>query len=137
MRKLFALSMAAVMAAGALTGCSGGSGSGATQAATQAAKETAAETNGEKAAEEKEAAAELSGELSVMVNNAFTGMDDPAIVRAAKTFEEANPGVKITIEGLAGKELISKFTTPQWPVPVLMWWPLITPAGPSIWLLWD
>lgn len=111
MRKLFALSMAAVMAAGALTGCSGGSGSGATQAAAQAAKETAAETKGEKAAEEKEAAAELSGELSVMVNNAFTGMDDPAVVRAAKAFEEANPGVKITIEGLAGKELISKFTT--------------------------
>ena len=28
-----------------------------------------------------------------MVNNAFTGLEDPAIVRAADAFEEAHPGV--------------------------------------------
>lgn len=105
--------MATVMTAGLLTGCGGSKASEApaTQApATQAATEAPAETKGEEKPAEK-AAAELSGELAVMVNNAFTGMEDPAILRAAKAFEEKNPGVKISVEGLSGKELISKYTT--------------------------
>lgn len=102
--------MATVVAAGMLTGCGGSKPSEAP--ATQApATEAPAETKGEEKAAETEATAELSGELAVMVNNAFTGMEDPAILRAAKAFEEKHPGVKITIEGLSGKELISKFTT--------------------------
>ncbi|MCI6885800.1 MAG: sugar ABC transporter substrate-binding protein [Lachnospiraceae bacterium] len=110
MKKLLALSMATVVAAGMLTGCGGSKPSEAP--ATQApATEAPAETKGEEKAAETEATAELSGELAVMVNNAFTGMEDPAILRAAKAFEEKHPGVKITIEGLSGKELISKFTT--------------------------
>lgn len=105
MKKLFALTMAAVLTAGAVTGCTGGKEEAApTQADAQAASEAAKDTQ----AAEKGA---LSGELSVMVNSVFTGIDDPAIVRAAKVFEERNPGVKITIEGLSGKELISKYTT--------------------------
>lgn len=97
--------MAAVLTAGAVTGCTGGKEEAApTQADAQAASEAAKDTQ----AAEKGA---LSGELSVMVNSVFTGIDDPAIVRAAKVFEERNPGVKITIEGLSGKELISKYTT--------------------------
>ena len=113
MRKFLAVSMATVMTAGLLTGCGGSKASEApaTQApATQAATEAPAETKGEEKPAEK-AAAELSGELAVMVNNAFTGMEDPAILRAAKAFEEKNPGVKISVEGLSGKELISKYTT--------------------------
>lgn len=105
--------MATVMTAGLLTGCGGSKASEApaTQApATQAATEAPAETKGEEKPAEK-AAAELSGELAVMVNNAFIGMEDPAILRAAKAFEEKNPGVKISVEGLSGKELISKYTT--------------------------
>lgn len=74
-----------------------------TQLAAAAESKTEETAAGEKA--------ELTGELAMMVNNAFTGMDDPAIMRAAKQFEEDHPGVTITIEGLSGKELVSKFTT--------------------------
>lgn len=98
--------MAAVMAATSMTGC-GGSPSAETKAAgtTAAAVESSKE---ETTASEKTS---LTGDLAVMVNNAFTGMDDPAIMRAAKQFEADHPGVTITIEGLSGKELVSKFTT--------------------------
>ena len=119
MRKVFALSMAAVLAAGSLSGCVMGGGSQTeaqtTAAQTEAQTESAgdAESAGETASEGAEAAGEteLTGELSVMVNNAFTGLDDPAILRAAEAFEEAHPGVTISIEGLSGDELISKYTT--------------------------
>lgn len=106
MKKLMAISMAAVMAATSMTGC-GGSPSAETKAAgtTAAAVEASKE---ETSASEKTS---LTGDLAVMVNNAFTGMDDPAIMRAAKQFEADHPGVTITIEGLSGKELVSKFTT--------------------------
>lgn len=108
MKKILACSMAAVMAAAALTGCVGGGAPASTQApAREAPKETAA--GGSEAADQ--GSGELTGELAVMVNNAFTGMEDPAILRAAKSFEEAHPGVSITVEGLSGKELISKYTT--------------------------
>ena len=114
MKKVLALTMAALMAA-SLAGCGGGSSAPETKAAAEAPKETqAAESKAEEKPEEKaeeKAEAELTGELAVMVNNAFTGMDDPAILRAAKAFEEAHPGVTITVEGLSGKELISKYTT--------------------------
>lgn len=106
MKKLMAISMAAVMAATSMTGC-GGSPSAETKAAgtTAVAVEASKE---ETSASEKTS---LTGDLAVMVNNAFTGMDDPAIMRAAKQFEADHPGVTITIEGLSGKELVSKFTT--------------------------
>lgn len=106
MKKLMAISMAAMMAATSMTGC-GGSPSAETKAAdtTKAAVESSKE---ETAASEKTS---LTGDLALMVNNAFTGMDDPAIMRAAKQFESDHPGVTITIEGLSGKELVSKFTT--------------------------
>lgn len=108
MKKILACSMAAVMAAAVLTGCAGGGAPASTQApAREAPKETAA--GGSEAADQ--GSGELTGELAVMVNNAFTGMEDPAILRAAKAFEEAHPGVSITVEGLSGKELISKYTT--------------------------
>ncbi len=108
MKKILACSMAAVMAAAALTGCAGGGAPASTQApAKEAPKETAA--GGSEAADQ--GSGDLTGELAVMVNNAFTGMEDPAILRAAKAFEEAHPGVSITVEGLSGKELISKYTT--------------------------
>jgi len=114
MKKVLALTMAALMAA-SLAGCGGGSSAPETKAAAEAPKETqAAESKAEEKPEEKaeeKAEAELTGELAVMVNNAFTGMDDPAILRAAKAFEDAHPGVTITVEGLSGKELISKYTT--------------------------
>ena len=110
MRKVAVLSMVIALTAGALAGC-GGSGA--------APRETAAETKAGAAAEsgsvpaDSSAAADstLSGELTVMVNSSFTGAAAPAITKAAKAFEEKNPGVTITIEGLSGKELISKFTT--------------------------
>ena len=57
------------------------------------------------------AAENASVELTVMVNNAFTGREDPEILKAAQMFEESHPGVKVTIEGLSGTELISKYTT--------------------------
>ena len=99
--------MAALMAAASLAGCGGGSSTTETKAADTTA--TAAESKVEETtAGEKQ---ELIGALSLMVNNAFTGMDDPAIMRAAKQFESDHPGVTITIEGLSGKELVSKFTT--------------------------
>lgn len=111
MRREIALSMAVLMAAGALAGC--GSKQDAPAAQAPAASETAAAT--EAASEAGSAGAEtegaLTGELQVMVNNAFTGLEDPAILKAAEAFEELHPGVTVNIEGLAGKELISKFTT--------------------------
>lgn len=107
MKKVLAVSMAALMAAASLAGCGGGSSTTETKAADTTA--TAAESKVEETtAGEKQ---ELIGALSLMVNNAFTGMDDPAIMRAAKQFESDHPGVTITIEGLSGKELVSKFTT--------------------------
>ncbi|MCI8889336.1 MAG: extracellular solute-binding protein, partial [Hungatella sp.] len=112
MKKILALSMAGVMAAMSLSGCVGG-GSSATQAASETTAGTTAaapdSTKGDKI--EETGGAQLTGELAVMVNNAFTGMEDPAILRAAKAFEESHPSVTITVEGLSGKELISKYTT--------------------------
>lgn len=106
MKKLMAISMAAVMAATSMTGC-GGSPS----AETKAAGTTAAAVEASKEETSASENTSLTGNLAVMVNNAFTGMDDPAIMRAAKQFETDHPGVTITIEGLSGKELVSKFTT--------------------------
>lgn len=106
MKKLMAISMAAMMAATSMTGC-GGSPSAETKAADT--KEAAVESSKEETAASEETS--LTGDLALMVNNAFTGMDDPAIMRAAKQFESDHPGVTITIEGLSGKELVSKFTT--------------------------
>lgn len=114
MKKLLAISMATVLAAGTLAGCSGGSQPAATTAApTEAAAEasTEAAAGGEEKTEAAAADTEFTGELAVMVNNAFTGRDDPEILKAAKAFEELHPGVTITVEGLSGSELISKFTT--------------------------
>lgn len=117
MRKWKAVSMALVMASGMLSGCSGGAaqteaaGTTAEQTTVQAAETAKAE---ETAAEEKAgeaAAGELSGELYVVVNSTMTKTDDPAILRAAKVFEERYPGTKITIEGLSGNDILSKFTT--------------------------
>ena len=118
MRKWMALSMAVIMASGMLAGCSGGAAQTGT-AAPQTADETGgtspeagADKNGE-TAQETSAAQEssLSGELYVVVNSTMTKTDDPAIFRAAKVFEERNPGTKITIEGLSGNDILSKFTT--------------------------
>ena len=106
MKKVLAVSMAALMATVSLSGC--GASSSETKAAADTTAAAAESKTEETAAGEK---AELTGELAMMVNNAFTGMDDPAIMRAAKQFEEDHPGVTITIEGLSGKELVSKFTT--------------------------
>lgn len=106
MKKLMAISMAAVMAATSMTGCGGSPSAETTAAGTTAAAVEASKE--ETSASEKTS---LTGDLAVMVNNAFTGMDDPAIMRAAKQFEADHPGVTITIEGLSGKELVSKFTT--------------------------
>ena len=100
MRKAFAWSMAAVLAASALSGCVMGGGS-----------QTQAETSAQTEAQGEASETELTGELSVMVNNSFMGMDDPAILRATKAFEEAHPGVTISVEALSGEELISKYTT--------------------------
>ena len=82
MKKVIALSMATLMAVGSLTGCS-----------TSKPVETPAPSVSESSASETEntseaANTELSGDISVMVNNAFTGLDDPAILKAAKAFEE-------------------------------------------------
>ncbi len=114
MKKILAFSMAAAVTAAALTGCVGGGAPASPQtAAAESPKDTAADS-GKEAADSGAAdqgGAELTGELAVMVNNAFTGLDDPAILRAAKTFEESHPGVTITVEGLSGSELISKYTT--------------------------
>lgn len=106
MKKVLAVSMAALMATVSLSGC--GASSSETKAVADTTAAAAESKTEETAAGEK---AELIGELAMMVNNAFTGMDDPAIMRAAKQFEEDHPGVTITIEGLSGKELVSKFTT--------------------------
>ena len=95
MKKVIALSMATLMAVGSLTGCT----------TTKLVRPAAANLSDSSASETEntsEAAnTELSGDISVMVNNAFTGLDDPAILKAAKAFEELHPGVTITIEGLA------------------------------------
>lgn len=129
MRKWMALSMACVLTAGMMTGCSGGGAANATAAGTKAAEagktEAAGETAAAKEAETEaakteadkteaakaEAAGDLSGELYVVVNSTMTKNDDPAILRAAKAFEERHPGTKITIEGLSGNDIMSKFTT--------------------------
>ena len=107
MKKVLAVSMAALMAAVSLAGCGGGSSTTETKAADTTAAAAESKTEETTAGETKE----LTGDLAVMVNNAFTGMDDPAIMRAVKQFEADHPGVTITIEGLSGKELVSKFTT--------------------------
>ncbi len=105
-KKIIALSAAACMGASMLAGC-GGSGSAGKDAGNGTETAAAAKEN----QGESESAAEFTGELSVMVNNSFTGMDDPAIERAANAFEEVHPGVSISIEGLSSTELISKYTT--------------------------
>lgn len=117
MKKSLALTMAAVLAAGSLAGCGGGNKTAATTAATQAATQ-AAQTTAEapkeaasQAAETEAAGSDLSGEISVLVNNAFTNSNDPAINRAAEEFMKLHPNVKVVIEGLSGTELISKYTT--------------------------
>ena len=115
MKKILAWSMAVLMAAGSLTGC-GGSGQETATAAPQAESAAGGETSGETSgggSGASEAAGDevLSGELTVMLNNAFTALEDPAVLKAADAFEELHPGVTITIEGLSGSELISKFTT--------------------------
>ncbi len=107
MKKTIALSMATLVAIGSLAGCS--ASKTPETSAPSVSESSASETKEENTAEAADS--ELSGELSVMVNNAFTGLEDPAILKAAKAFEELHPGVTVTIEGLAGKELISKFTT--------------------------
>lgn len=112
MRKVLALSVTAVLMAASLGGC--GSSQTTSAAATEAVKETAAAAEGETEAvrqENQSAGQDLSGELSIMVSNVFTGLDDPAIARAAKAFEEEYPGVTVSIEGLSGSEIPSKFTT--------------------------
>lgn len=117
MRKWKAVSMALVMASGVLAGCSGGAaqtetaGTPAEQTTAQIGKEAIAEeTSAEETAGEA-APEELSGELYVVVNSTMTKTDDPAILRAAKAFEERYPGTSITIEGLSGNDILSKFTT--------------------------
>lgn len=115
MKKILAWSMAVLMAAGSLTGC-GGSGQETATAAPQAESAAGGETSGETSGGGSGASAAagdeaLSGELTVMLNNAFTALEDPAVLKAADAFEELHPGVTITIEGLSGSELISKFTT--------------------------
>ena len=114
MKKTLALTMAAVLAAGSLAGCGGGSKEPETTAATQAETKAAAETTtaaGTSAETSQAAASDLSGDITVLVNNAFTNSNDPAINRAADEFMKINPNVKVTIEGLSGSELISKYTT--------------------------
>ena len=111
MKKHLALAMATLTAVSALTGCVGAS-AGKSAVAPETKQEVAkssAENGGSESAEASDGS--VPGEITVMVNSSFTGMDDPAIMRAAKAFEEQNPGTKVTIEGLAGQELISKFTT--------------------------
>ena len=111
MKKHLALAMATLTAESALTGCVGAS-AGKSAVAPETKQEVAkssAENGGSESAEASDGS--VPGEITVMVNSSFTGMDDPAIMRAAKAFEEQNPGTKVTIEGLAGQELISKFTT--------------------------
>lgn len=117
MRKWKAVSMALVMASGVLAGCSGGAAQ--TETAGTPAEQTTAQTGKEAIAEEtsaeetagEAAPEELSGELYVVVNSTMTKTDDPAILRAAKAFEERYPGTSITIEGLSGNDILSKFTT--------------------------
>lgn len=116
MKKSLAMVMAAMVAAGSLAGCGGGQSTDpTTTAATEAAKTEAANTeaDGTTAAESGDtaAASELSGEITVLVNNAFTNSDNPAVVQAADAFMKLHPNTKIVIEGLSGSELISKYTT--------------------------
>lgn len=111
MKKILALSMAGILTALSLAGCVGG-GSSTAGGASEAPKEAEAAPDNAQAGKTGEAGgAELTGKLAVMVNNTFTGMEDPAIMRAARAFEENHPGVTITIEGLSSNELISKYTT--------------------------
>ena len=112
MKKHLALAMATLTAVSALTGCVGAS-AGKSAVAPETKQEVAkssAENGGSESAEASDGS--VSGEITVMVSSAFTaGTDDPAIMRAVKAFEEQNPGTKVTIEGLTGQELLSKFTT--------------------------
>lgn len=106
MKKQWLLTAMALVAAGAIAGCVGPETGKTTNTSDTKATEASAE-NGTETGESKE----LSGEITMMVNSSFTGMDDPAIMRAAKVFEEEHPGTKVNIEGMASKELISKYTT--------------------------
>lgn len=90
-------------------GASAGKSAVAPETKQEVAK-SSAENGGSESAEASDGS--VSGEITVMVSSAFTaGTDDPAIMRAVKAFEEQNPGTKVTIEGLTGQELLSKFTT--------------------------
>ncbi|MCI9362180.1 MAG: sugar ABC transporter substrate-binding protein [Hungatella sp.] len=111
--KKWVVTLAALTAAGMMTGCQNNSGqSGQPQGSQTAAEQTkAAETKEETKAEASSGEGGLSGELYVVVNSTMTKNDDPAILRAAKAFEEQYPDTKITIEGLSGNDILSKFTT--------------------------
>lgn len=97
-RKLIALTGAAVLAMSAMTGCSS-SNTETTAAATTAAETTAAETT-EKAAEteaeaeETEAAADLSGSISM---SGSTSMEKVANA-LCESFMEKYPDVTVTVE---------------------------------------
>lgn len=117
MRRWKALLAALVMVSGMLAGCSGGAAqtrTAAEQATAQATEKKEEETSAEAGTDQPGETAQessLSGELYVVVNSTMTKTDDPAILRAAKVFEERYPGTKITIEGLSGNDILSKFTT--------------------------
>lgn len=86
MKKVLAVSMAALMATVSLSGC--GASSSETKAAADTTAAAAESKTEETAAGEK---AELTGELAMMVNNAFTGMDDPAIMRQQSSLKRIIP----------------------------------------------
>lgn len=111
MKKRVVLSMGTVLLAGMITGCAGSQKPAESTAgvSSQVATETNQETATEQAANDSNE--ELSGEITVLLNNAFTNSDHPAAVRAAEAFMLLHPDTKITIEGLSGSELISKYTT--------------------------
>ncbi|MBS6645024.1 MAG: extracellular solute-binding protein, partial [Clostridiaceae bacterium] len=116
MKKTLALTMAAVLAAGSLAGCGGGNKpaentTAAPAATTAAAAETTTAAGTSAETSQEAAASDLSGDITVLVNNAFTNSNEPAINKAADEFMKLNPNVKVTIEGLSGSELISKYTT--------------------------
>lgn len=116
MKKTLALTMAAVLAAGSLAGCGGGNKpaentTAAPAATTAAAAETTTAAGTSAETSQEAVASDLSGDITVLVNNAFTNSNEPAINKAADEFMKLNPNVKVTIEGLSGSELISKYTT--------------------------
>lgn len=126
MRKWIVAAATVTALAGLMTGCAGTASQSGQSQSSQAAmeqKKEAEQTKEESEKAELEETAEkkkeeassgeggLSGELYVVVNSTMTKNDDPAILRAAKAFEERYPDTKITIEGLSGNDILSKFTT--------------------------